>query len=56
MPFHNGAETAPLRLSYGTQPALHGTWTALDGAWYDCWGPLLVPVRWCDGVGAAAKW
>ena len=84
---------APLRLRYGTQPALHGTRrhymvprrcqtvldgitrrqkaldgarkalhgakTALDSAWYHCWGAVagaLVLVRWCDGVGAVAKW
>ena len=32
---------------------------ALDGAWYHCWGAVagaLVLVRWCDGVGAVAKW
>ena len=32
---------------------------ALDGAWYHCWGAVAgagVRVRWCDGVGAAAKW
>lgn len=50
MPFHNGAETA-----------LHGTWTALDGARWHLTAPgtiaggaLLVLV--CGCVGATAKW
>ena len=41
------------------QTALHGAKTALDGARYHCWGAVagaLVLVRWCDGVGAVAKW
>ena len=62
----DGARTA----LYGAWTAIHGAKTALDGAWCHCWEPLLVPlrwcrcagtgalvlVRWCDGVGAAAKW
>ena len=43
----------------GARKALHGAKTALDSAWYHCWGAVagaLVLVRWCDGVGAAAKW
>lgn len=43
----------------GAWTALHGAKTALDGAWYHCLGAVagaLVLVRWCDGVGAVAKW
>ena len=62
MPFHNGAITAPLQHAAGITRHLDSTtWhqTALDGAWYHCWGAVagaLVLVRWCDGVGAVAKW
>ena len=51
----DGARTA----LYGAWTAIQGANTALDGAWCHCWGAVagaLVLVRWCDGVGAAAKW
>lgn len=50
MPFHNGTETAPDGTA--TAPGAVAVRVPLLGAVAGAG----VPVRWCDGVGAAAKW